>query len=263
MVSQIFQAKQKLYLAFPLLFLGQLLFTPFFGYGGEIQRINEHNSSLIPKGKEIDAMIGDWIIRNDKVVAVIGDVHEQRHANQMVFNVQGAVLDFTFVDNQNDQLTSYYPMGVFPFTPAADIVEIVKPTGKTVEIKFIRRPTEKSSMEVVTTYTLNDGETFLRIKTMYKNMGSKEETVRISDKLRGDNDLDSYYPEGKYPYLVVDNPWLNATYGLITANTSELYTSGKITKRPMPEIGLWIEYLPYLNQDSISTITLKVGRVQA
>src|SRR3546814_899828 len=102
-------------------------FLPFFLFvtlstvvsAGEIVRLTSKNLHLVPKGKEVDAMIGDWVIKNDKVVAVIGDIYEDREANQMVSSIQGAIIDFTSLKDNNDQLTVYYPQGARIDVPSA------------------------------------------------------------------------------------------------------------------------------------------------
>ncbi|HXH98762.1 MAG TPA: hypothetical protein VNI52_00725 [Sphingobacteriaceae bacterium] len=61
------------------------------GECAEIVRLTKNNLSIVPKGKEVDGMIGDWVIKNNKVIAVIGEGEFDRGANQMVSSVQGAV----------------------------------------------------------------------------------------------------------------------------------------------------------------------------
>jgi hypothetical protein len=78
---------------------------------GEIVRVSRDNRALLPHGKEADGMAGDWLIRNDKVAAVIGAASPYREANQMVSSIQGAVIDFTSRAADNDQLVVYYPQG--------------------------------------------------------------------------------------------------------------------------------------------------------
>ena len=65
----------------------------------------------MPEGKEVDCIYGDWVLRNDRIVAVIADALPTRHANMTVRNVGGAVIDSRFAMQQSDQLSAYYPLG--------------------------------------------------------------------------------------------------------------------------------------------------------
>ena len=65
-----------------------------------------HLGGTAPEGKEVDCIYGDWVLRNDKIVAVIGEAIRTRHANMSVINVGGSVVDLTERDKQSDQLSA-------------------------------------------------------------------------------------------------------------------------------------------------------------
>lgn len=76
--------------------------------------VGMHNKEELPEGKEDDGIVGDFIIRNDKIVGVISGDLPLRRANMTVFGAYvtpGTLYDLTFVDNQNDQLTIFAPSG--------------------------------------------------------------------------------------------------------------------------------------------------------
>src|SRR5688572_17211923 len=62
-----------------------------------------------PQGKEVDAIYGDFVLRNDQIVAVIAQPLATRNANMTVRNVGGAIIDLTSRARPNDQLSAYYP----------------------------------------------------------------------------------------------------------------------------------------------------------
>src|SRR5262245_26429846 len=64
---------------------------------------------FIPQGKEVDGIYGDFVLRNDQIVAVIAQPLATRNANMTVRNVGGAIIDLTKRNSQNDQLSAYYP----------------------------------------------------------------------------------------------------------------------------------------------------------
>ena len=78
----------------------------------DVMRVHESTwDDAVPQGKEVDAIYGDWVLRNEHVVAVIGEPIEGRNANMTVRNVGGSVIDLTVPDAQSDQLSAYYPVG--------------------------------------------------------------------------------------------------------------------------------------------------------
>ena len=62
------------------------------------------------QGKEIDWIDGDYVLRNEEVVAVIARPSAKRHANMTVRSVGACIIDFTRLDAESDQLSCYYPL---------------------------------------------------------------------------------------------------------------------------------------------------------
>ena len=63
---------------------------------------------FVPTGKEVDAIYGDFVLRNDKMIVVIANPVAGRNANMTVKDVGGAIIDLTTRDRQSDQLSAYY-----------------------------------------------------------------------------------------------------------------------------------------------------------
>ena len=62
----------------------------------EVLRLEESNwNDTVPRGKEVDAIYGDWVLRNQRVIAVIGAAVPGRNANMTVRNTGGSVIDLT------------------------------------------------------------------------------------------------------------------------------------------------------------------------
>ena len=59
---------------------------------------------VVPAGKEVDAIYGDIVLRNDEVVAVIANPIAGRNANMTVRDVGGSIIDLTRRVPMNDQL---------------------------------------------------------------------------------------------------------------------------------------------------------------
>jgi hypothetical protein len=131
----------------PMKFIYFLLFfmfgtaSTFSLFAGDIIRVDSRNIQLLPKGKEVDGMIGDWIMKNDKVIVVIGAAYPDREANQMVSSVQGAVIDFTTLLSDNDQLVVFYPQGARVDVPSADTIIVLQKNGSTIQLKAVKYST--------------------------------------------------------------------------------------------------------------------------
>jgi len=72
------------------------------------------NTDQLPKGKEADGIIGDFILRNDHITAVISGNQPLRRPNMSTFYgnggiTPGCIYDLTLNDRQNDQLTIFSP----------------------------------------------------------------------------------------------------------------------------------------------------------
>ncbi|WP_373330693.1 CehA/McbA family metallohydrolase [Salmonirosea aquatica] len=209
--------------------------------GSEIVRLTEKNLSLLPGGKEVDGMAGDWLMRNDWVVAVIGAAYSDREANQMVSSIQGAVIDYTSRRVNNDQLVVYYPQGARVDIPSADTIIVLRDKGTSVQLQAIRYPTAAEPYGSATTYTLNDGEGFLRVMTTYENKTGKTVAVRLYDQLRCDNRVDDAAPQGESRLAYLQNDWYHAAYGVATTDR-ELYTEGRVGRKNLIKLGYEILY---------------------
>ncbi|WP_373515660.1 CehA/McbA family metallohydrolase [Persicitalea sp.] len=229
--------------------------------GGEIVRLNQKNLNLLPGGKEVDGMEGDWLMRNSLVVAVIGAADPDREANQMVSSIQGAVIDYTSRRANNDQLVVYYPQGARVDIASADTIIVLRATGASVQLRAIRYPTPAEPFTASTTYTLNDREGFLRVTTTYENKTGKPLAVRTYDQLRCDNKVDDVAPKEASRLAYLQNDWYHAAYGVATTN-QKLYTEGKVGRKNLIKLGYEIQYaedsvrLPPGQQITISRVLL-------
>ena len=82
----------------------------------EAIEIGPHNVRLLPGGKEADGIIGDFILRNNKVEAVISGNLPLRRANMSTFYgangvTPGCLYDLSLRGANNDQLTIFAPVG--------------------------------------------------------------------------------------------------------------------------------------------------------
>ncbi len=221
-----------------------LALSPAVAHAGQVVRLDKDNWSLVPGGKEVDAIYGDFLLKNDKVVAVIGSANPNRHANLTTTNVQGAVIDFALLSTNNDQLTAFQPhafAGVAPKAgegpkdgaynnpgPAADRIDVVKADGNEVVLRATRRPTDAYPVEVVTEYTLKDGDQHIGVVTKRKNVGDKPVTVRLTDRLKHEKPAVLPAP-GEHFVVTSYDRYFGGAYGLVR-------TDGKPLAIPQPPV---------------------------
>lgn len=210
-------------------------------YASEIIRLTKNNLNLLPKGKEVDGMIGDWVMKNDKVVAVIANASFDREANQMVSSIQGAVIDFTTLAENNDQLTVFYPQGARVDVPSADTIIVLKATGTSVQLKAVKFATKAEPFTAETIYTLTDGKAFIEVSTTYKNTTSATIKITPYDMLRCDNNLEDVTPAGKTSMAFIYNKWYNSAYGVLSSG-KQIYTAPTTGKRNFITMGHRIYY---------------------
>lgn len=76
----------------------------------EIGLLSESNwEQLVPQGKEVDAIYGDFVLRNKHLTAVIAAPLATRNANMTVKEVGGCLIDLTARPNESDQLSAFFP----------------------------------------------------------------------------------------------------------------------------------------------------------
>lgn len=227
-------------------------------FGAEIIRLTKSNLNLLPKGKEVDGMIGDWIIKNNKVIAIIGNALPDREANQMVSSVQGAVLDFTKLSHNNDQLTVYYPQGARIDIPSADTIIVMQSDGKIVQLKAVKFATAKEPFVAETIYSLNDGEEYLRVQTTFRNSTKNAVKVLIYDVIRCDNGIADITPAGINNMAFVYNKWYAAAYGVFSKQR-KLFTPSTLMKKNLAAQGHKIFFSALAGNTQDSTV-LEAGK---
>ena len=234
--------------------------VPLHLRAGEILRVSPSTRHLVPKGKSIDAIDGDWIMKNDKVILVIGDAFFGREANMRVQSIQGAVIDFTTLSDNRDYLAAFFPQG-FPApdsrrNPAqfAHKIEVVKGQGREIVLRAVRNATDKVPYESVTTYTLRDGESFVRVHTRFTNTSDREVSFIFGDKLRIDMDIEKEAsPLGKTNLAFMYNKWFGAAYAVYSKEGLLITEKPKLAVDPAT--GLLVGF-----QKAGPDVTLKPGQ---
>ena len=190
-----------------------------------------------PTGKESDWILGDHVLRNDRIVAVIADPVPTRHANMTVRNVGGCVIDMTLADRSNDQLSCWYPGDgtvAYAFAGAeADGATGTRPLslrGKTATFRVVAAAKEQSP-EIAVSYSLSDGDDFLTVASRMRNPGEKPLTVELRDLVRADKTFVAGV-DAATNCVWWDDEWFGQAYGIVSVGRSVAEKRDAATSRP-------------------------------
>lgn len=197
---------------------------------GEVVRLGESNwAEYAPRGKEVDAIYGDYALRSDTIVAVVGDPVPTRNANVSILNIGGAIVDMTRLDEQNDQLYCYFPFGAdirggfYRISGPVDWPDAMPRTPGSAALAFeaqaIAGLAERvDGVSITLGYELVDGEDFLRVLTLLKNESEDAAVVPIIDKTRADNEY-VFYHDDRIPMWWCHDLYWRGSYGLVALNS--------------------------------------------
>ena len=165
-----------------------------------------------PRGKEVDCIYGDTVLRNDKIVIVIAKPISTRNANMTVRRVGGAIIDMTEVSSPNDQLSAYYPAGgLLDFDESQQLESI---SGKAEVSYTLTSRARENQARVELTYRLRDGEPYLWLETVWSNPHENPVVLELVDGIRADHSFISRIDETRNLFLTHDYWWRQA-YGSI------------------------------------------------
>ncbi|MEY4179475.1 MAG: hypothetical protein RLY70_3049 [Planctomycetota bacterium] len=181
--------------------------------------------SHVPQGKEVDAIYGDYVLRNDRVVVVVGRPGLERHANLTVKSVGGALLDMTLVDRQNDQLSAYFPGGSrYAFVAAENVsawttdpaaaVRAADPklSGTRVVLQCEAQAVDGRPRCSVR-YTLEDGQPYVLVETLLVNGSDKPLVEELADAIRADRVFEFGQTDDSKTFWAYDE-WFGQAYGV-------------------------------------------------
>lgn len=160
-----------------------------------VEELNEANwDILVPHGKEVDAIYGDFVLQNSDVRAVIAKPVATRNANMTVRTVGGCLIDLTTRKHESDQLSAFYPgrrQFVFGETTGISVsgsVEVVNgvrtESGEATLSISAAGTQEKPSLKV--NYSLDAGKPYLRVESEWTNTTNADLTLVLEDDLRAD-----------------------------------------------------------------------------
>lgn len=203
----------------------------------EVIRLTDENfDSVAPRGKEVDAIVGDLVLRNKHLVAVIAQPVATRNANMTVKTVAGALIDLTSREGQSDQLSAFYPgqrdyayrewagVGSEGAEIPGDQVTVLK--DKSQASVIVRAAANNGKPPVETRYTLKAGDSDLIVETIYRNEGKEPIQVALTDDLRCDGGKEDMLktPNGTVSRFTIEDRFWHQSYSF-TATSRKLLTN--------------------------------------
>ncbi|MCH2127826.1 MAG: CehA/McbA family metallohydrolase [Pirellulaceae bacterium] len=215
---------KRLFVCLLTLFSGSLHVS-----GAELVALTAQNwDQYAPRGKEVDCICGDLVLRNDRVTAVVAHPVAGRNANYRVREVGGGLIDLTVNGEQSDQLTAYYPgggkyalrfaearadIGTSSRTSVTQTATNLTLSGEAVEL--VCQPVSAvGSPSLVVTYRLKDNEPFLLVTSSYRNDLDKPLEVELIDRVCADRTFE-YGRESATNLAWWYDRWFGQAYGIV------------------------------------------------
>lgn len=151
----------------------------------EAFEVGPSQKDQLPKGKEADGIIGDFILRNDKVEAVVSGNLPLRRANMSTFYgsegiTPGCIYDLTLRGAGNDQLTVYCPSQQIG---SVSWVRLIKDgsDGEAV-VETMVTAANHGGVSRRHQYALREGWQGLRVSTTITNESTEPKTLDLSSR---------------------------------------------------------------------------------
>ncbi len=161
------------------------LAAPFeYASTAEVFEISEANFDERPGGKEADGIVGDFVIRNDKVEVLISGNLPLRRPNMSAFygegnHTPGCLYDLTLHGADNDQITIFTPSGQ---RGPVSYVKVDETTGDgTVGIETVVTAAKAGGVSRRHQYLLADGWQGVLIVSTFTNTTLEEQPVALGD----------------------------------------------------------------------------------
>ncbi|NOY42972.1 MAG: CehA/McbA family metallohydrolase [Planctomycetes bacterium] len=218
----------------------------------ELVRLSAENwDAFVPTGKEVDAIYGDWVLRNEEIIVVIADAIGGRTTNMTTAGVGGCVIDLTLRRKPNDQLNVYYPAAgralrlreiladgkiLFAADDSGEVTNKVDEPIAAQEFVFVLDAVaKKGKAKVQVEYRFAKGDKSLRVETTYSNPTDQSIKIAANDKLRADGEFEFGSDETHNLLWAYDSFWGQA-YGIL-AERGKLHADPERMKKSPPKFG--------------------------
>ncbi len=153
----------------------------------EALEIGRHNTEQMPKGKEADGLPNDFILRNNKIHALVSGAQPFRRANmttEYAFVLQGCLFDLDLRGEDNDQLTAFRPGGEGGYMSFVRIADDGSGSGTAV-IEAVRTAAKDDGLYTRHEYRLEQDWQYLLVSSTYRNESQEAKTITPSPVWKG------------------------------------------------------------------------------
>ncbi len=193
----------------------------------------------LPKGKEADGILGDFVLRSDKVEALISQNSPNRRANMSTFYGEdgvtpGALYDLTLRGADNDQLVIYSPCG----HGRVSYVKIahVKEEGSAA-VESITTAAKNSGVFKRHEYRVKDGVQGIFITTVLRNETNQSQKISTRDDFTKFDSTGT--AEGTVRWADANNPAHKCGYAFATLSVSGIDKLAEtIELKPKQEVAI-------------------------
>jgi len=215
-------------------------------------------------GKEVDAILGDFVLRNAHLTAVIAQPLATRNANMTTKDVGGCLIDLTVNAPQSDQLNAFFPgkkqgayrQAEFAVTPKGGTESAIASlpakgaTGDAAAV-IVKADGSDQRPEIVTKYRLGVNDDALTVETTYRNVGNESLAVSLEDDFRCDGGKEDMVrsPNGAADRFWLHDQYWGQAYGLdADGRTLQLNSDTRTTQ------------IKYVDAAGESKVTLEPGK---
>lgn len=150
----------------------------------EVIEIHHGNVDLLPEGREADGIVGDFLLRNDRIEAVISHNAPNRRANMGTFygnggETPGCLYDLTIRGEDNDQMTVFSPCNQRGEVSWVRQIEMDREDEAAVEV--VVTAAKRGGVAVRHEYRVRDGMNGLYITTTFTNELDRDSEVMVRD----------------------------------------------------------------------------------
>ncbi len=153
----------------------------------EAVEIGRHNLELLPKGKEADGLPNDFILRNNKIHALVSGAQPFRRANMTTDYtrvLQGSLYDLDLRGEDNDQLTAFRPGDEGGYLSWVKIADDGSETGPAV-VEAVRTAAKGDGLYTRHEYRLEHDWQYLLVSSTYRNESREAKTITPSPTWKG------------------------------------------------------------------------------
>ena len=149
-------------------------------------QISRENVDQMPSGKEADGLPGDFVLRNDKIHALVSGTQPFRRANMTTDYrsvLQGCLYDLDLRDAGNDQLTALRPGGESGYLSRVAIVD--DGSGGAAVLEAVRTAAVGDGLYSRHEYRLEPDWQFLQVTSAYENDSQESASIAPAPMWKG------------------------------------------------------------------------------